>query len=142
MGNYSETTGKISFDFTDDMEKINKIKAFLYEGGLTDVLNKERKNHWGNVLPLHSTLFEDYATVNFDSIDIEFNAVKAYDLPHEIMATVKFLTNIGMSNIEVDIVRYGEVSSEDIEHYKLVDNKLVTAQAEIKYAFRNYSPFA
>lgn len=130
MGNYSDVDGMISYDVIED-ETIEKIENFLTGEEIIDRINEERG---GNRRPVTSSLFGNFSRVNAYDIFIDFTEYKAYDLKDEITVIVKFLNDIGVTGITVDIDREGENGPGDNEHFKLDDNgNVVSAIAKIVY---------
>lgn len=130
MGNYSDVSGMISYNFIED-ETIDKIKNFLTSEEIVYRINEERG---GNRRPVASSLFGNFSRVNEYDIFIDFLNYKGYGLKEEITVIVKFLNDIGVTSITVDIDREGENGPGDNENYKLDDNgKVVSAMAKIVY---------
>lgn len=137
MGDYSNVDGAISYDFIEDEKVFDQIKTFVTGDGIIDGLNEVFSERGRNRNHTYS-MFKEYEKVNRFEISIHMNEVKAYDLKEEITAIVKFLKDLGVTGIDVDIERKGEDGYEDTEHFKTDDNgKVVSAMAEVTY--KNYN---
>lgn len=135
MGTYSNVEGIISYDLIEDQKVFDQIKTFVDGDGIIDGLNEgfgERgRNHT-------YSMFKEHAKVTHFEISIYMNEVKVYDLKEEITVIVKFLNDLGVTGIDVDIERKGEDGYEDTEHFKIDGNgKVVSAMAEVTY--KNYN---
>lgn len=135
MGDYSNVDGAISYDFIEDEKVFDQIKNFVIGDGIIDGLNEI----FGERVRDHTySMFKEYAKVNHFEISIHMNEVKAYNLKEEIIVIVKFLNDLGVTGIDVDIERKGEDGYEDTEHFKIDGNgKVVSAMAEL--AYKNYN---
>ena len=126
---YRDVSGTISYDFIED-ETIDQIKTFLDGSSITKLINEER----GVNQPFVSSLFEDFSRVNAYDIFIDCARENTELLKEEITVIVKFLNDIGVTGITVDIYRENHNNPDDKEHYKLDANgNVVSARSKIVY---------
>lgn len=128
-GRYRDVSGTISYDFIED-ETIDQIKTFLDGSRISSFINEER----GGNQPFVSSLTRRNSRVNAYDIFIDCTGQNTYRLKEEITVIVKFLNDIGVTGITVDIYRESQKVPDDKEHYKLDDNgNVVSAISKIVY---------
>lgn len=126
---YRDVSGTISYDFIED-ETIDQIKTFLDGSSILKFINEER----GVNQPFVSSLTRRNSRVNAYDIFIDCTGENTYRLKEEITVIVKFLNDIGVTGITVDIYRENQNNPDDKEHYKLDANgNVVSAISKIVY---------
>lgn len=154
MGYYSNVeNGTIHYDAIDD-EVFDQVNEFVKNGGVIEAKNAryakefeeqrekaaKESREYRRTKPRTTTysIYEEYATVYHDEIDINFSGIKAYEFEEEIEIIADFIQSIGIGNIDIDITIEGE-DRDDIRHFKFENGKVVSAKADITITFDNYS---